>query len=340
MDLDELIASLQAAAGAPASDALLISIDAFVPPKSDDPAADRDAARRMVAAFAYWLVKYDHVAPDVAPERAATLANVVSRPEQAVEIMEESGDLLLGSDVQTEWRELAWAYLNPVGDGWLGEDYFRLFVEATGGRSMRDAVPTRSDYDQLAKLIESRAERFLRNDPDWREPVDVPGAPEPALWEGDSKEEWLRRLGTYEDLLDTLPKQFRARLAEYWSLVDAAPSMPDPEVATALVRTYLWVRDSSIQEAVHRALEGFPPEVAIRGILPNIVEIESRTDWAETVVNVFPDDLGKRELKRLAEIIDASPLDQQGAYSRALTSAARNGSRHAAGLLKVRSASG
>jgi hypothetical protein len=333
MDLDKLLAALQAAAGTPPADAPLIATDLYVPENSDDPTADRDAARRMVAAFAFWLVAHDKVAADAPPERAAILSSIASRPDESARIVEELGDRLLPSDVHAAWQGFAAEYLAPGGV--LGDDYWKLFVEEPGKRTMRDAHPTRSDYERLSRWIETRAERFQQGASDWRTPLEVPGAPAPSLWTGGTKDAWLRRIGTYEDLEGSLPLHRRARIEEFWSLLDAAPSIPDLEVASALAKTYLWGIDSSVQQSVYSALGGLPPGLRLRGVLAHIVEIEAKTDWSEEVVDVFPDDLDETELSQLAEAIDAAPPDQKGAYSRALARAAREGSRHAARLLRI-----
>jgi hypothetical protein len=287
----------------------------------------------MLAGFAFWLVAYDNVAADAPPERAAILSGITSRPDESATIVQELGDRLLPSDVHPAYKGFAAAYLAPSGG--LGDDYWKLFVEEPGKRTMRDAYPTRSDYERLARRIETRAERFRQGASDWWTPADVPGAPEPALWTGGTKDAWLRRIATYEDLEGSLPLHRRARIEEFWSLVDAAPSMPDLEVASALAKTYLWGMDSSVQQSVYNALGGFPADLRLRGVLAHIVEIEAKTDWSEEVVDVFPDDLDETELSRLAEAIAASPLDQQAAYVRALARAAQEDSRHARRLLKV-----
>ena len=335
MDFEKLLAALQEAARTPA-DAPLIATDHYVAGNSDDPAGDRDAARRFVAAFAFWLVTHGKVAADVPRDRAAILSSIASRPDQSARVIEELGDRLLPSDVHAGWKGFVAEYLAPR-EGGLADDYWKLFVEAPGKRTMRDVHPTRSDYERLARQIETRAERYQQGASDWRTPVEVPGAPEPSLWTGGTKDAWLRRIATYEDLADSLPLHYRARLEEFWSLVDAAPSMPDLEVAAALARTYLWGIDSSVQQSVYRALGGLPPELRLRGVLAHIVEIEAKTADSEDVevVDVFPDDLDETELGRLAEGIEAAPADQRAAYLRALTRAVREDSRHARRLLKI-----
>jgi hypothetical protein len=333
MDLDKLLASLTAAAGAPAADAPLISVATYVPPTSKKPAADRDAARRMLAAFGQWLVTYDRIAPGAPAERRAALTSLTSRPGETENVIEELGDSLLRSDVDPAWMGFASAYLAP-GPGHLGDDYFKLFVEAPGGRSLRDAHPTLADYAQLATSIESRARRFRQPAADWDRPLDPAGAPQPSLWQGGTADEWLQRLSTYHDLLDSPPKVLRARLAEYWSLVDAAPALATPDVASALARTYLWVDDAGIQQAVYRALSQLPPLFALRGILAHIAELESKTDWAITVVDVFRDDLDEAVLAEMARLIEAAPLASQAAYERTLQRAEQSGSEHATRLLR------
>src|SRR5687768_6401106 len=77
MDLDKMLAEMQAAAGTVSLLDGLITTDLYVPVDSDNPAADRGAARQMVAAFAFWLVEYERVAPDVPPARAAILSSIV-----------------------------------------------------------------------------------------------------------------------------------------------------------------------------------------------------------------------------------------------------------------------
>jgi hypothetical protein len=335
MDLDKILGALRDATGQPAADAPLITTDSFVPEDSDALQADADASRRMLAAFAYWLVAYDRIAADAPSERVAILSSIASRPEESAKAVGELGDRLLPSDVHAEWKGFATGYLAPV-EASLGDDYFKMFVEEPGRRSMRDAHPTRSDYERLARQIEGRARRFREGSPDWRQPAEARDAPEPALWKGGTKDEWLRRIATYEDLEDSLPKLRRARIEEYWSLVDAAPSMPEPEVASALVRTYLWVGDSDYQEAVYGSLKALPPAVALQGILENIVEIESKTTCADTVVDVFPKDLDEAELRRLAGVIRTAPHDEQAAYTRALARVAEEGgSPLAARLLRL-----
>lgn len=335
MDLDKLLASLQNAVitelGSP-----MIAADNFVPQNSKDPEADTEAARRMIAAFLYWLAWSDRVAAEAAPERAVGIrSTLTSRPEQLTTILKERlDDKILQADVRTEWTAFASAYLSPI-EGGLGDDYFKIFVESGGLRSLREAFPTQSEYEQIAKIIENRAARFNERATDWNKPLDPSGVPAPSLWQGGTKEFWLQRLATYQDLMDSPAGLYRSRLAEYWSLVDAAPSIGDADAASALVKTYLSVDDSSIQQAVYRALGSFPHAAACRGVLAHIVDIESKTSWADTIVDVFHDDLGEAELAELAQIMKSAPLEQQAAYARALTRAQRNGSLHAARMLKV-----
>ena len=139
MDLDKLLASLQAA-GAPSAGGPLLETDIFVPPDSDDPDVDKDAARRILASFVHWLVRYDRIAPDVGVDRGTTLKSIASRP--GADVIEALGDRLLGSDVEAAWKAFATEYLAPV-EGGLGDDYFKLFVEAPGRRTLRDAWPGR-----------------------------------------------------------------------------------------------------------------------------------------------------------------------------------------------------
>jgi hypothetical protein len=333
MNLDELLKAL-AAAAVPDPDAPLITTGAFVPPDSDDFEADCEASRRVVAAFAYWLIRNEKLAPSIPEERAAALAKIASAPEECGGALLQLGDRLLSSDVETAWRGFTREYVAPV-EGGLGDDYFKLFVEARKRRTLRETLPSRADYEQLSVLIEYRARRFQRGSSNWREPAVAAGMAAPSLWTGGSKDEWLRRIRTYADLADSLPGHSRTRVEEFRSLVDAASTMPDHDVAGALARTYLWVRDASVQEAVFRALGRLPAAIVIQGILSSIVEIETKTSWAEIVVDVFRDDLRDADLLRLAEAVKASPLDARSAYVRAMTRAAKGGSVHAAALLAI-----
>lgn len=333
MHLDKLLASLKADADAPVPDAPLISTASYVPPNSKTPGADRDAARRMLAALGHWLATYHRIAPAVAAERRAVLASFTTRPNEPEKVLEELGDCFRGSDIDPAWMSFVLAYL-ALGPGNLGDDYFKLFVEAPGGRSLRDAHPTRTEYAQIAATIEARARGFKQQAKDWDKPLDPAGAPQPALWQGGTKDERLRRLSTYRDLLDSLPKDYRARIAEYWSLVDAAPALAAPDVASALVTTYLWIDDAGIQQAAYRALNLFPQLVALHGILASITELESKRDWAVEIVDVFADDLDDATLEAMAKLIQAAPLTQQVAYERTLQRAQHSGSEHAARLLR------
>ncbi|MEZ4309769.1 MAG: hypothetical protein R3F14_17165 [Polyangiaceae bacterium] len=117
--------------------------------------------------------------------------------------------------------------------------------------------------------------------------------------------------------------------------MDAAPSFPHPDVASALVRTYLTIDDAGIQQSVERALRAFPPLVALEGILRNIVDLDASTESAPTVVDVFPDDLDTPVLDQMAAAIDASSREQIAAYTKALKRALRDGSEHAEALLEA-----
>ncbi len=323
MDLDTLLASLKATAGDPATDAPLVDVASHVAPSSKQPVADRDAARRMLAAFVHWLVTYDRIAPDAPAARRHALTRIARRPDETEKIVEELGDSLYRADIDPAWMDFAAAYLAP-GEGHLGDDYFRQFVEEPGGRSLRDAQPSAADYAKFSARVESRARRFALQAADWDRPLDPAGAPEPSLWQGGTEDEWLQRIATYHDLPASLPKVLRSRLAEYWSLVDAAPSLTTPDVASALCETYLWIDDAGIQEAVHRALVQFPPLLVLHGVLAHIVELESRTDWATTVVDALPDELDAVVLADMEKLVDATPLASKAAYRRACRLAGRN----------------
>lgn len=76
------------------------------------------------------------------------------------------------------------------------------------------------------------------------------------------------------------------------------------------------------------------PLFALRGILAHIAELESKTDWAITVVDVFRDDLDEAVLAEMARLIEAAPLASQAAYERTLQRAEQSGSEHATRLLR------
>ncbi len=332
MDLDKLLAALQHAADAVAPDAPLVTCALYVPPASAHDGPDLDAARRMLAAFVHWLLAHDRLARDAAAARSASMRSLQGTANGSEQVMHALGDALFAQDVEPAFQTFARAYLAP-GPGHLGDDYFKLFVEARGGRSLRDARPDAADLAQLSAIIESRARSFQGLLRDWDSPLVRSDIPVPALWQGGSREAWLHRLACYHDLTDSPPAIMRTRLDEYWSLIDAAPAIADGEVATALVGTFLWIDDSSIQQSVARALRQFPPELALQGMLAHIVALEKDTDWACELVDVFPDELDASILATMAARISNAPQQQRSACERALQHAETGGSRHAARLL-------
>lgn len=334
MNLDALLAMLSTAAGQPDAGAPLSAVAHYVPPTSARPVADRNAARRLLAAFGHWLVAHGHIAPDAPGGRRAALASLAlpaAKPEQAIV---DLGDHLLAADIAPGWTGFAAAYLAP-GPGRLGDDYFRCFVEVPGARSLRDARPTPMQYAEFARHIQLRAERFQQGCAGLDAPLVQECGPQPVLWSGGSAEAWLDRISCCHDLLDSPPRVHRSRLAEYWSLVDAAPTLASHEVAAALVATHLWNGDASIQQSVHRALSQFPPQLALHGILLHIVTLESTTDAAVSLVDVFPEDLADDVLTEMAHAINAAPGASRAAMLRTLREASAGGSAQATRLLRV-----
>ena len=333
MHLDALLDVLITTAGPLDAGAPLITVARYVPPTSARPAADRNAARRMLAAFGHWMLAYGRIASGAPAGRRAALASLAlpdTRPEQAVLAL---GDALARADIDAGWTPFATAFLEP-GPGRLGDDYFRRFVEVPGARSLRDARPTPLQYAEFARHIESRAERFQQGIPGWDAPIALACAPQPLLWTGGSVAAWLERMSACHDLRNSPPLVYRARLAEYWSLVDAAPTLSSPEVAVALVGTHLWMDDVAIQQSVERALSQFPPLLALHGMLLHIVALESTTDAAVSLVDIFPEDLPGDVLTEMARAIDAAPVAARAAMVRVLQEAGESGSEHAERLLR------
>ncbi|MEZ4309768.1 MAG: hypothetical protein R3F14_17160 [Polyangiaceae bacterium] len=189
MDLKKLMAALQASA----SNAPLLSTSTYVPPTSDAPDEDRDAARRMIAAFVHWLARGGHTSDAGSPARKAILDSILARPDQPEKVIEELGDNVYSTDVAQDQRDFATGYLAPFGEGNLGDDYFKLFVEATGGRTMRDARPTPAEYNRFSDMIDARERGFAQGAPDWKKPLAVPNAPRPTSGQA-VRSKWLARL--------------------------------------------------------------------------------------------------------------------------------------------------
>ena len=109
----------------------LISVDCFGAPDDESAAGIREAVRRMIAAFVFWLCEFDRFGPQQPSTRRRLMQSLAQSDQDPARIVEALADRLEVTDLAPAWAAFAARYLQP-GLGMFGDDYFRRFVEDPG----------------------------------------------------------------------------------------------------------------------------------------------------------------------------------------------------------------
>ena len=337
MDLDKLLASLQATADEALSASPLIAVANYLPPKGRPGKKAEAGSRRLVAAFLLWLASREWLSAEASGKLTHT--GFVLSLESATQALQGTfSDALHLHDIAADVQPFCRHYLAPAPGG-FADDFHNLFVEGTRLDSFLDVVPAQADLERLCAWIDDRLSRYRQGDPAWQQPFssgDAERLQAPSVGQQTfSLDAWRARLRAFDDLEAGPGGLYRERSAAYLKTLDEAAGRAEPEVADELIRSYRFHRDRSIQSNAWRLLRARPPMEVLAALLRQFVDISQTTAWASELVDVFEDGLPAATLDRMADALDAQPLELRVAYTTALKQAEREGSRHAAQLLRV-----
>lgn len=331
MDLDKLLASFQNMAEEYTKKLPLLEVKNYVSNMLDDSEKEEAGARRFVAAFLYWLISRNHLSPERNRDLSDEIKLLNARAISSSKLLEDKfSDQILDADVEDSTHQFCHKYLASSAGGFAA-DYHALFVEGTELNSFLDVEELWESFEKIALLIDERFNAFCRNDKNWDAQYQPQGGVSPVQF--GSLDEWMASFRMFKDLADTPAGKYKTRVQQYWALVDAVSERPSIEVAQELVRTYLNISDSSVQESVWRTLRSFPWPIVFTAILENIEELNQQTEWAPTLVDIFDDNLPTSSLDEMIRQLEASPIENRRNYLKALEEARRSGSLHAAQLL-------
>jgi len=203
--------------------------------------------------------------------------------------------------------------------------------------SFLDAKPTWEELEFLASTIDGRAAKFRSGACDWQAeyiPSHKAAMTVPAV-KYSTAEQLIEAIQSFSDLKTTPGGMYSDRVRQYWAVIDAAMGFPEPEVADALVKTYLTIHNAAVQESVHRVLRTFPEVIVFDALVRNIVALRTQTDWADSLVDIFDEDIKEEQLQAMVEHLDIATRYVRSAYIASLSAAERNGSRYASRFLKA-----
>jgi hypothetical protein len=333
MDLDKLLASFAQAASAELAQRPLVSTDDFIPPDAQDATLAHRGATQLVGTFLYWLRTRGHLSAEAL--RLCGPAGETPAPDgsPADGLLEASFEGAIRTEHLAESAlDFAKHYLGlgPVG---LAADFHEVFVEGSDLESYLNVELSPNMRERFAQVIDSRFEQLRQGGiAAWQPPSASVAAAPPAVHFDLAL--WTKEIQEFGNLEDLPSGRFRHAQQRYWRVADAALGQPSEQTSRELLATYLRQRNTATQEAVWRVLRTYPAACVIPPLVSLAGAIAESGDWLPTLVDLFPPDMKEADMRLLVAQINAAQRSDQLAYFAALRVADRQGSRHAAQLLK------
>ena len=306
ISLDELLQSFSAMTQNELGQLPLIDADDYNEPKIyGHPVGDLPGLIYL-GGFGLWLHNVNGLSPVYLSRTNEFVSPLSIQPSLfAKNVLQEK---LFLDAIQPNLQEFCEAYIRNTC--LYGSDYQEYVVGELNLVDMSQVPDSADIFNVLWQRISYRLDAFIKNDAHW-----AAHKPRPVVTLTASEKEiegWKSSFAKVL-LMDTLPHREREQaLAKFWALVDHVHGTNNTEIPYILIKSFTKDSDSSLQEAVTRALYSMPFENVWDAIVSDTLRLEEEGQLA-SVLELWANDFSENQIEYLKMHFYAAPVNVQNA---------------------------